>query len=115
MSKKEGWIGDAFVGIGLAGMGFFGALAAASAVLGPLSIPIWGIAMLMIAVLVRSPVGKAFGERLAGRADDAMEGVPAELYTELDDLKARIVEMEERQDFTERLLAQSGEPKQLGR
>jgi hypothetical protein len=108
MSDRE-WIGSAFVGIGLAGLGLFGALAAASATLGPIAVPIWAMALAMVAIIVRSPLGKAFAERIADRgvADD----LPPELYAELEDLRARMVELEERQDFAERVLTK-GDPAQ---
>lgn len=103
---KQEWIGSAFVGIGLGAMGLFGALAAASASLGPAAVPIWAIAAFIVVRLLRSPMAKAFADRLAGRAVDAGDTVPPELYAELDELRARLTEMEERQDFAERLLAQ---------
>ena len=109
MSDKNEWVGSAFVGIGLAGMGLFGALAAASAVMGPASIPIWGMAVLIVIVGLRSPMGRAFADRLSGRSGDPA-ALPPELYAELDDLRSRLLEMEERQDFTERMLAQRAEP-----
>lgn len=104
--EKQEWIGSAFVGIGLGAMALFGALAAASATLGPVAVPIWAIAAFMVISLLKSPMAKAFADRLAGRAVDAGDAVPPELYAELDELRARLTEMEERQDFAERLLAQ---------
>jgi hypothetical protein len=102
--NKE-YISSAFIGIGLAGMGLFGALAAASATLGPIAVPIWAMAVGLVAVTVRSPVARAFADRVAGRVGpDAVE-VPPELYGELDELRARVLELEERQDFAERLLS----------
>ena len=108
MSDRE-WIGSAFVGIGLAGLGLFGALAAAAATLGPIAVPIWAMALAMVAMLVRSPLGKAFADRIADRG--TADELPPELYAELEDLRARMVELEERQDFTERILAKA-EPQQ---
>lgn len=106
MSKeKQEWIGAAFVGIGLGAMGLFGALAAASASLGPVAVPIWAIAAFIVVRLLRSPLAKGFADRLAGRAADADIPELPELYAELDELRARLTEMEERQDFAERLLA----------
>ena len=110
MSDRE-WIGTAFVGIGLAGLGLFGALAAAAATLGPIAVPIWAMALAMIAILVRSPLGKAFADRIADRA--GMVELPPELYAELEELRARMVELEERQDFAERVLTK-GESQPLG-
>jgi hypothetical protein len=109
MSDRNEWVGSAFVGIGLAGMALFGALAAASAVMGPASIPIWGMAVLIVVFGLKSPLGKAFAERLSGRAGDHA-ALPPELFAELDDLRNRLAELEERQDFTERILARHNEP-----
>lgn len=110
MSDRE-WIGTAFVGVGLAGLGLFGALAAAAATLGPIAVPIWAMALAMVAILVRSPLGKAFADRIADRG--AMVELPPELYAELEELRARMVELEERQDFAERVLAK-GDSQPLG-
>lgn len=58
-----------------------------------------------------SPIGRAIAERLRGKA--VMEP-PAELLAEMDDLKdqvgvlsQQVSELAERQDFSERLLAQA--------
>lgn len=108
MSDRE-WIGSAFVGIGLAGLGLFGALAAAAATLGPIAVPIWAMALAMVAMVIRSPLGKAFADRIADRG--AADELPPELFAELEELRARMVELEERQDFTERVMAKA-EPQQ---
>ena len=110
MSDRE-WIGSAFVGIGLAGLGLFGALAAAAATLGPIAVPIWAMALAMVAIIIRSPLGKAFADRIADRGE--MAELPPELYAELEELRARMVELEERQDFAERVLTK-GESQPLG-
>jgi hypothetical protein len=102
MSDRE-WIGTAFVGVGLAGLGLFGALAAAAATLGPIAVPIWAMALAMVAILVRSPLGRAFADRIADRG--TTNEVAPEVYAELEELRARMVELEERQDFAERVLA----------
>jgi hypothetical protein len=104
MSDRE-WVGSAFVGIGLAGLGLFGALAAAAATLGPIAVPIWAMALAMIAMVIRSPIGKAFADRISDR--NVTEELPPELFAELEELRARMVELEERQDFTERVLAKA--------
>lgn len=103
---KQEWVGSAFVGIGIAAIGLFGALAAASAALGNDAIPIWLFAMVIVIVAVRSPIAKAFAHRLADSKQDLpADALPPELYAELDELRARLSELEERQDFSERLLA----------
>lgn len=102
MSGKEDWRNSAFIGLGLAGLGIGGGLAAASASLGPAVIPIWGMVFLMSVIALRSPIAKAMAERLRD-PDGAVP--PDEVYAELDELRARVIELEERQDFAERLLA----------
>lgn len=57
-----------------------------------------------------SPVGKAFAERL--RRQGAAEPDP-EVLAELDHLRQEVAELQERMDFTERLLAQQKEPQRL--
>lgn len=106
--SKE-YMSSAFIGIGLAGMGLFIALAAASATLGPVAVPIWAMAIGLVAITVKSPVAKAFADRLAGRHGPDVVEVPQELYAELDELRSRVLELEERQDFAERLLSDRGE------
>lgn len=109
-SDRKDWITGAFLGIGMAGLGFFGALAAASATLGPVVVPIWAMALGLVAITVKSPIAKAFADRLSGRHGPEAAEVPQELYSELDELRARVLELEERQDFAERLLSDRSEP-----
>ncbi len=61
-------------------------------------------------VILRGPIGKALADRLAGRAGSGV--APGTMTAELDDLRQRVAELEERLDFTERLLAR--ERAQLG-
>jgi hypothetical protein len=68
------------------------------------------------AVLVlRGPLGKAIADAIAHRAGVRPEGARAgserleQLEAELAELKQRLVELEERQDFAERLLVQQRE------
>jgi hypothetical protein len=63
------------------------------------------------AALSFSPVGKAFADRIRGRG---MAPDP-EVLAELDQLRQDVNELQERLDFTERLLAQQRDPAQLGR
>lgn len=73
--------------------------------LGPASIPIWlgvsGVAWL----IGKGPIGDALAMRLRGEAGAGDEATLAEL----DELRARVAELEERQDFSERLLAAKNE------
>lgn len=92
----------------ISGMMVFAGLMVATNVMGPASLPIWGITMIAAMVILRGPVGKAIGARIAGTTADQTPALdlPPELYAELDELRARVLELEERQDFAERLLAE---------
>jgi hypothetical protein len=114
MSKKE----EQFTGQ-LAVIGIFGvipialALMLATAKLGPASIPIWMAAAAATWLVLKGPVGKALGARISGEAGAAE--LQGETLAELDELRARVAELEERQDFSERLLAQSNAAPRLDR
>jgi hypothetical protein len=54
-----------------------------------------------------SPIGKAIAERIRGRAVDG-ETDPGVL-AELDEMRAQLSELQERMDFSERLLAKGRE------
>ncbi len=101
--SNNGWF---FVALGISVIAIFSALAEVSHEIGPASIPIWGIAMGGLWMISRSPIGQAIGHRISGHRHDSPEimEVPAELYGELDELRARVAELEERTDFAERLL-----------
>ena len=64
-----------------------------------------------IALLSFSPVGKAFAERIRSRG----AGQDPEVYAELDQLRHDVTELQERIDFTERLIAQQRDAAHLGR
>lgn len=104
------------LGLGLSAMMLFGGLIIATDVLGPASIPIWGITMVAAMVILRGPVGQAIAARITGNVDQANPtlDVPTEVYAELDELRARVLELEERQDFAERLLADRTRAEQDG-
>jgi hypothetical protein len=66
------------------------------------------------------PIGSALARRLAGRSEpgDAhaeIEEVRARVMDEVDDLRNRLAEVEERLDFAERLLAHGRQADQLSR
>jgi hypothetical protein len=70
------------------------------------------IAALAATVIILWPIMRAFGRRLEGKGavDPALRGDVDQLQmrlAEMDTLHARITELEERVDFTERLLAQA--------
>ncbi len=61
-------------------------------------------------VKVLGPIGAAIGERIRGRRD----GPPDHrLAAEVDELRTRLAEVEERLDFTERLLARGAQADQI--
>jgi hypothetical protein len=67
------------------------------------AIPVGIISAIAVAVVLRGPVGKALAKRLAGEG----EGQHEALLQELDEVRQRMGELEERLDFAERVLAQS--------
>lgn len=78
------------------------------------------IAALTAAVIIFWPIMRAFGRRLEdkGGSDQALRNEVEQLHArlgEMDTLQSRVTELEERVDFTERLLAQSREPDRLQR
>jgi hypothetical protein len=67
-------------------------------------------------LVLRGPLGKALAERISGRAAREDAGPTQEiqqLQSELEDVKQRLGEAEERLDFTERLLAQQRQQSSL--
>lgn len=64
------------------------------------------------AIGVRTLAGKSLAERMTDASLGPAE-VPAELLHDVDDMRHRMQELEERLDFTERLLAQAREPERL--
>ena len=84
-----------------------GGLAIITESLGPAVIPIYGMTMVAATIVLRGPLGKALARQLSGEAPEGGQllDVPQEVYAELDELRARVLELEERQDFTDRLLA----------
>jgi Tfp pilus assembly protein PilO len=78
------------------------------------------LAALAATTIILWPIMRAFGRRLEGKggADPALRSEVEQLHAriaEMDALQARIAELEERVDFTERLLAQNREPDRLQR
>ena len=68
--------------------------------------------------LLFGPIGSALARRLAGRSEPGeaqaeIEDMRARVTEEVDDLKNRLAEVEERLDFAERLLARGGQADQL--
>ena len=101
--SNNGWF---YIALAVATIAVFSSLVEVSQTMGPVSIPIWGMAMGGIYLVARSPIGGAIARRISGEsAEPELLDVPQEVYAELDELRARVGELEERTDFTERLLA----------
>jgi hypothetical protein len=62
-------------------------------------------------MVLRGPLGRALARRIEGGAAAGLEVEP--VLHEVDELRARVGELEERLDFTERLLAREREPAPL--
>jgi hypothetical protein len=77
------------------------------------------LAGLAAMVIILWPIMRAFGRRLEGRGntDPALKADIEHLHArfgDLDSLHARVLELEERVDFAERLLAQTQQSARLG-
>jgi anti-sigma-K factor RskA len=77
------------------------------------------IAMLTAITIILGPIAWALARRLGRKADpdSALRAEVDQLHTrlaEMDSLQARVLELEERVDFAERLLAQAQQPARLG-
>jgi hypothetical protein len=57
--------------------------------------------------VLRGPLGRAIADRIAGRAGTPVDAARA--LEQLDEVQHRLAELEERQDFTERVLSQERE------
>lgn len=78
------------------------------------------IAFIAACAVVLYPLLRAIGRRIEGRgtADPALRAEVEQLRArlgEVESLQHRVMELEERVDFAERLLAQRREPERLGR
>jgi hypothetical protein len=69
------------------------------------AIPTTIVGGLAAAVILRGPVGQALARRIQGESTSELP--PETVLGELDDLRARLLELEERVDFSERLLTQA--------
>ena len=60
---------------------------------------------------MKGPLGEALASRFRG--DAGATELHGETVADLDELRSRVAELEERVDFSERLLARQGEPARL--
>jgi hypothetical protein len=102
----------------LLGLGVLAAYAVLSGYLGEgFAIPVGILGIIGGAVVLLGPVGKAIAGRISGRAATGLLPEEAdEILARLQELElgqARLAELEERLDFTERLLARHKEQERL--
>jgi hypothetical protein len=71
------------------------------------AIPVTIIGAIGATVVLRGPLGQAIAERIRGGAGSELP--PEQVLNELDELRSRLNELEERTDFSERMLAQRRE------
>ena len=82
--------------------------------LGPFIVPVALFFTIGAVAILRGPIGKALADRLAGRVPQQVPpGDSEEVRADVDELRYRVAELEERLDFAERVLAQRREPDQL--
>lgn len=67
------------------------------------AIPVTIIGAIGAAVVLRGPLGQAIAERIRGGGGSELP--PEQVLNELDELRTRLTELEERADFSERMLA----------
>lgn len=75
----------------------------------PFIVPVALFVSLAAVFILRGPLGRALADRIAGRTGAADPGAAERVAGELDDIRHRLAELEERVDFSERLLAQARE------
>ena len=102
---SRGWL---YVALAVVGVAYLAAMADITSQLEAVAIPFWVITIVGGILLANSAIGKAIGRRITGDLPEAPGSldVPDEVYAELDELRARMLEMEERQQFAERLLTE---------
>ena len=90
-------------------------LSKATSVIGAPAALIWIAAIAGAAVVLRGPLGEARLRSIAenDRDPDAEPATDPAVLQEIDDLRTQMAELQERVDFTERLLAQERENRAL--
>jgi hypothetical protein len=75
-------------------------------------VPVTVVMCIAGAVVLRGPLGRAIADRIARRVP-APEGraadIAAQAMLEIEEVRQRLAELEERQDFTERMLTRARE------
>ncbi len=113
--KRRNGYSPAMAGVLACGFVLMIALSKATSALGAVSIPIWAMAIGGVVLVMRGPLGEALLHSLAqGDQDREVPGTDPALLQELDDLRAQVAELQERMDFSERLLAREREARPIG-
>lgn len=68
--------------------------------------------LIIVIVLIKSPLGRAMADRLAGRVPDS-RGLSDEDIDLIHRLEDRVMDLEERLEYTERLVQQQKERERL--
>lgn len=92
----------------IGGIGVFGYVVLSAKLGLPFALPVGIVGAIAAAVALHGPVGKAIARRLEGGSGESDESTGA-LLGEMDDLRHRLAELEERVDFSERLMARQPE------
>lgn len=90
------------------GVGLFGYIILAVKLGIAFAIPVGVVGAVATAIALHGPLGKAIGRRLEGTPLPTDE-TTGSLLDEMDELRHRVAELEERVDFSERLLARQPE------
>jgi hypothetical protein len=100
--------------VGVSGFLLIGGLAKASEALGPLSVPIWLAAIAGAVVVLKGRIGEMILTAIAERDQELPEGEhDGALIHEVDELRSQVAELQERLDFTERLVTREREVRGL--
>ena len=70
------------------------------------------VLLILFIVLIKSPLGRAMADRLAGRVPDS-RGLSDEDIDLVHQLEDRVMDLEERLEYTERLVQQQKERERL--
>ena len=81
--------------------------------LGPFLVPISMFLTIGAVLIFRGPMGKAIGERIAGRTPGVDHAETDALRADLEEMRYRMIDLEERVDFAERMLAKHKDADQL--
>ena len=109
MRKRGDDIGGLIASFSLVGgIGLFGYIILAVKLGIAFAIPVGIVGAVTTAIALHGPLGKAIARRLEGGSGESDESTGA-LLGEMDDLRQRVAELEERVDFSERLLARQPE------